>query len=624
MWMNVHSVNFQIYRETMKTFKRFLIEKKETISMDAVDAMVSSLDPSDATAVLESTVAIIALYGDSFKLTNINSIQELSPIAKKFYEQFLKTNNDNLSQNALKQWILNIGGATKKLGKMEDIILNNISRDYYKNAPTSFEVPTADKDNTADIVLIKRGTKEKLISELSFLKDISTKAQKKFVQVDVKTGLITLLNKDLKVAVEFYQVSLKKGQVGTAGGGRVGKVTSFALNRFLGGQAISQPTKSATVAKQLETIDTSQYDDLENLDEGLLDFFDKGLKFIKDVSSKALDAVSKGIGTFLSWARKQFSSIVNSIKNRFVEIGNSEMKSDKALNAASSLFTSIGLREENDYDDFLNNTLMEGLKNITIKPSHVNQLITIRDQFVGKQVLNKLMVSNKKRISKLNKNFSVRTKKDADPITFIGDLNQSKLDEKSAAKIFKKIDGLIGKGQTSKSGAVISREDFSEILKISMNYSANLMIKGILISIEEDMSNYQDLTDALLAMSASFVGEAKFGNTALPLVIIFGGKKQAMKVLGTRTAFEKTQVKGIKKNIENLSSFPIAVLRVNRVSGKSYNTVGFLLLANYIAQEDKTPIPEWIVFSMQTSSGSEFSFKIEGETYTKNWKGRGQ
>ena len=96
-----------------------------------------------------------------------------------------------------------------------------------------------------------------------------------------------------------------------------------------------------------------------------------------------------------------------------------------------------------------------------------------------------------------------------------------------------------------------------------------------------------------------------------------------MKVLGTRSAFEKKQVKGIKKNIDNLASFPIAVLRFNRVSGKSYNTVGFLLLANYVAEDDKAPIPEWIVFSMQTSSGSSFSFKVEGETYTKNWRGRG-
>jgi hypothetical protein len=607
----------------MKSFDKFLREKKEAISMDAIDAMVSSLDPTDATAVLESTVAIIALYGDSFKLSAIESIDELGKIAHDFYKAFLKANTDKAAQNALKQWILHIGGATKQLGKMKDIILNNISRDYYKHAPTSFEVPTADKDNTADIVLIKKGTKEKLINELGFLKDISTKAQKKYVQVDTKTGLITLLNMKLKVAVEFYQVSLKKGQVGTAGGGRVGKVTSFALNRFLGGQAISQPTKSATVAGQFEQVDLGQYDDLENLDEGLLDFFDKGLKFIKDVSSKALDAVSKGIGAFLSWARKQFSSIVNSVKNRFVSIGNSEMKSDAALNAASSLFTSIGLREEKDYDAFLNNTLMEGKQNITIKAGDVKQLATIRDQFIGKKVLNKIMVSNKKRISKLNKDFSVRTKKDADPITFLGSLKQSKLDEKTAERIFKKIDRLIGKGKKAKAGAVISREDFSEILKISMNYSASLMIKGILISIEKDMVNYQDLTDALLAMSASFVGEAKFGNTALPLVIIFGGKKQTMKVLGTRSAFEKKQVKGIKKNIDNLASFPIAVLRFNRVSGKSYNTVGFLLLANYVAEDDKAPIPEWIVFSMQTSSGSSFSFKVEGETYTKNWRGRG-
>ena len=180
----------------------------------------------------------------------------------------------------------------------------------------------------------------------------------------------------------------------------------------------------------------------------------------------------------------------------------------------------------------------------------------------------------------------------------------------------------IGKVIKQKQGSSVSREDLQAVLKIGMNYSANVAIWAMLKSVEKGISKYNTLSEALYAFSATIEAEVKFGNTALPLVIVYGGEKGEKKVLGTREDYQETQLKSLNKWSKKIDDFPVLVIKINKSGGiQPYNVVKFYLVSTF-APAKPLPKPLWMVFEVQTQSGSSFSTKIEGSAITGNWAGR--
>ena len=66
-----------------------------------------------------------------------------------------------------------------------------------------------------------------------------------------------------------------------------------------------------------------------------------------------------------------------------------------------------------------------------------------------------------------------------------------------------------------KEGENITRQELQLILKLGMNYTGNVAIFAILKGIEKNISQYNNLSEALYAFAATVESEVKFGNTSL-------------------------------------------------------------------------------------------------------------
>ena len=82
--------------------------------------------------------------------------------------------------------------------------------------------------------------------------------------------------------------------------------------------------------------------------------------------------------------------------------------------------------------------------------------------------------------------------------------------------------------------------------------------------------------------------------------------------------FEKKKVEDLSKVGREYNDFPVLVIRINKVAGKSYNSVNILLVESL---SGTPPEPEYMSIGISTNSGSKFATKFEVNTTTKNWRG---
>ena len=123
-------------------------------------------------------------------------------------------------------------------------------------------------------------------------------------------------------------------------------------------------------------------------------------------------------------------------------------------------------------------------------------------------------------------------------------------------------------------------------------------------------------------MAANLESEVKFGNTALPLVIVYGGKKGKLQVLGKRVEYQEKRKDELTKTGKKLNDFPVLVLNIGKAGGKEkYNTVTFRIISQFI-EKNESIVPEFLGYSVRTNSGSNFTCTIEGGGTTTNWRGR--
>jgi hypothetical protein len=131
------------------------------------------------------------------------------------------------------------------------------------------------------------------------------------------------------------------------------------------------------------------------------------------------------------------------------------------------------------------------------------------------------------------------------------------------------------------------------------------------------------LSDAVLSMSGDISSEAKFGNTALPIVIVKGDG--AIDHLGKRDNYSTTVAKKLKKEEVYVSKFPILEIDIHRVrggkQGQLHNAVNIFLLENVEINEQEEVVPIYSQTGFSSKSGSDFSTAVEVGTIRKGYKG---
>ena len=569
--------------------QNFLHESDSKLPQDKeidVDSLVSAEKATDATELYEAAGTIVALYGLKLTKANLDAAMghpEFSPIAKDWFKNFLEIHSNKEAVDALLNWAALTGSGVNKIenGTFKDFIHKSI-REYYNSAPTSFQVPTAEKDNAADILLIKNGTRQSLLNTVKEISRLPENKQSSRVNID-KKGLSILMNDKGKEVVSYYQVSLKKAFEK----GRIGRVTTFMNKNYAGGASLGDIEQATKLVRQIQ-----------DLPEGIFsDMFDK----FKDI-------VSGGFKNFVGWVKKTYLKLSQVIVGVAVKLSNKIITKNRGIKVITSVLQDTNLNESN-LTTFLGEKKSQ---EIVVTQKLVGQFKVIEREFIKKDAINRLHNANVALIQKLNTEFTSPGRK-APPILMLPNTNAGILE-------MNEIKNGVDKVIKSKVGDVITKSDIYLALKVGMNYSANVAIFSILKSIEKNMGKYENLSQALFSFSAEFESEAKFGNTSLPLVIAYGGEKGKAVVLGTRDDYKRDKTDELTQTGRDFNDFPVAVISVRKATSRGdttkqlYNVIHLKTVTDFKEVSGK-PEPIYLMFELIADQSRSFTLKIEGNKY---------
>lgn len=549
-----------------------------------VDALVSALDSTDATQMYETAAVIVGMVGlnlNGQKLNTIMSHPQFSPIAKKWINEFLKTHSNQEALDALLNWIILIGGAVADIqsSSFVDFIHKDIDSKYKGNAPTSFQVPTAEKPNTADVVLVSRGKGQDILNAFTQISKLPEREQSSRVKT-ADGGLITLIDGKGKDIASFYQISLKKGMEAA----RIGRATTFINKNYAGGVSLGSPT-------QADSFYTGEV---------------QTESFFSDAMSKFKDVVSSGFKNFVSWVKQRYTKIAQVIVGVAVKLSNQMIKRDRGMRAITNVVSTTRLTESN-LTTFLGE---KKSPNITVTKTLLKEFQTIQNEFIKKDKINQVHRDNVALLEKLNSSFSAPDRK-VQPILMLPNSNAGILNMTEVANAVEFV-------LNTKEGDIITKSDIFVALKIGMNFSANVAIFAILKSVERNISQYENLSQALFAFAAEIESEVKFGNTSLPLVIVYGGENKKAVVLGTRDEFKQDKVKELSAKGRDYNDFPVAIISVRKAKkGKEqqlYNVIHFKIVTDFKEVGGK-PEPVYLMFELIADQSRSFTLKVEGNKY---------
>ena len=553
-----------------------------------IDSLVSAETSTVATEMYEAAGVIVGMEGLKLtgqKLTKVMGNSEFSPTAKEWIKGFLKTHSNIEALDAFLNWVVLIGGAIADVhtGVFKDFIHKNI-KEYYNNAPSTFQVPTGEKPNTADVIFITDGSSSSVINTFKQISKLSDKDQSSRVKT-TKKGLITLLDEKGKEIVSFYQISLKKAFEKA----RIGRATTFINKNYAGGVSLGSVTQAD------DWIDT-QLQSEKLIDEG----------WLSDTFSKFKDVVSGGFKNFVGWAKKKYTKVAQVLVGVAVKFSNQMIKRDRGMKSISNVVSMTQLNESS-LTSFLGE---KKSSNITVSKTLLKEFKTIENQFIKKDKINKIHNENMALLEKLNSTYT-SPDRTVSPILMLPNANAGILD---MSAINNEIDYVI----TSELGDIITKSDIYVALKIGMNYSANVAIFSILKSIERNISEYENLSQALFAFSAEIESEAKFGNTSLPLIVVYGGEDKKAIVLGTRSDYKRIKTNELSQTGRDYNDFPVAIISVRKAkAGKTqqlYNVIHFKIVTDF-KEVDGKPEPIYLLFELIADQSRSFTLKIEGNKY---------
>jgi len=587
-----------------------ILKEEEEVQMTIDDYLPPSNENTARTAIFEGA----ALWG----MVGSNIISESewknAPMGKK--GKAVKYND--LSITTMGQWYqeayLDIGGDPdiwnnfcNKLGghitnldgvsSSSKFIWDSIE-DYYAAAPKTWQVPVAGKKNTADCVIITKGTPKTLISKLKELKKLSEEEQ---VKRTVSDGSKITLDGE----IIFYQVSLKKDAA--PGEARAGKWTQLAGKDL---DRTGMPGKLRTVAAAQQTIGeiinpTFTYDPSEFLEEGMF--------------GNLIDKIKDKVGGFVKKVKTVFKKIVKFITSKAKKLTDAIIKKDKKVKAAQGLVKEMAslkmpLKEEM-LNEFIFRAARKG-KPLVYNNNLYGHVQDFKDSLgeierTFKQIQTNVDLLNKSKVRKFN------------PIIY----NEGK-EALQMADDLKQLDKLFKLPKPEKGDEITLDSElysmFWVVLNVTSNWIGYVYLNNILKQVKEKMDSYENLeyglSDAVLSMSGDVSAEAKFGNTALPLVIVKGGG--VIDHLGKRDNYSADVATKLKREEVYEANWPIMEIKINRVgkTGALHNAITIFLLEN-IEIDGKNVTPIYGSSGFNSKSGSKFSTAVEVNTQRKGYKG---
>ena len=360
--------------------------------------------------------------------------------------------------------------------------------------------------------------------------------------------------------IEFIQVSLKKGQ-DTA---RIGKLSSL-INKVYGQQAMRP--------RQLVG------EDIQQLEEGLRDIF-----------GKAADLIKLGTSKLLNFAKNVLSKIKNSLLKSAIRITKTITK-DKAHTSAKSLSEKLGVQ--------LSESLMEkSLPPVKINAPMLAEMKVLKNEIIKKDLANaeyNMMLKNVSLINKKKKGSIKVINKGTDPTL------EMKHFKRAANQVLSK-----GIGKT------ISREEINPAFKLVVNYASYRTFNTILMDMYKNMDSIEKVSEALVGLNAKLRAEAIFGDTALPLWIVYGGGGGAH-YKHTKDEFESKTKEDIVQLGDSMN-VPYMYISIAKSSkNPNYNAIYMYVLIGSVESGNELQ-PQYMMIQFINRSGSDWSYKIDAST----------
>jgi hypothetical protein len=564
-----------IVRQVKPVLEKQSIDYTEKVSMSFKEAKDSEAEEvikavgggKISEAVFETWVYIVArLAGKktlpkSSDIDKILSEPEIVSDGKKWMNDFRKkTKNDEFLLKAVEL----IGGDIKKIpnvswGSKLGIVHASIDN-FYKLIPDNYK-EKGSKANTADMVFVTKGTVAGLL-----------KAIPNSTMNWTDDGRVSIEGSN----IEFIQVSLKKGQESA----RIGKLNTL-VNAIYGQQAL-MPTKLVSDTSE-KGGDLSKFMEELFLETALIEegFFNDIFKSIKGSVSKLLD-----------WAK----GFLVKLRNSIIKVGIRAIKSiqrDKMHTAASKILKQTGF------------TITEAAgDDVPINAPMIREMKTLKNEIIAKDLANKeylKIIDNVNKINSTKEGAVIINNNGTDPILEMKNFKRS-------------ADIVLSRGL----GSHITREELFPALKLCVNYASYKTFNTLLEDMHKKIPLYKKASDALVGLSAKLKAEAMFGNTLLPLWIVYGMGGGAH-YKSTRNEFEDMSGTEISKLGESMD-VPFMVIQIGRSGGKEqYNSIYLLILSGSAKKGDEI-LPEYVKIQFINRSGSGFSYKIDAMSTQVGYK----
>tara|TARA_Y100000034_G_scaffold134677_1_gene203809 strand:+ start:22 stop:1785 length:1764 start_codon:yes stop_codon:yes gene_type:complete len=587
----------------MKSLKTYINEAKDS----TIDQLMKTVGGGTKSAgVFESWVHIVSSYsGDSAptdsQIKTTRNHEEFNEEGENWLSKIEdKIKDGTYTQDLVAEAINYVGDDVKKITAINwpqtEVIHQNVTK-YYKALPPVWKTKKS-KQNTADIIYITSGTKEELLKKLPDCKVKGT-----IGWTDDGKCFIPDTN------LEWYQVSLKKGKDDA----RIGKLTTFLKGKYGAVTNIRDlPTEvNASVIERGNYLGIPYgWDDQMDkilLDEGLFDAF----KSLKD----------KIVGSFkklASWAAGKLRKIAKGV----IKVVKKILKSNPAIDNANKILKLSGVK--NLGESFL---LEDKDQPVIYKTQKVVDGVLEGFEALKKQ-LNNDMVKNEwdkidANVSKMNSRpREMKTKPAVLLFASEGTAAEASAIDKSVFMPW--VDDVIKKLKDWPNNDPIMRKDLFLPLKVASHYTAYAAINSILEDIIKKSGEFDDVLAATMQFVASSKAEAKFGNTELPLWIVYGSGG-GVEYLGLKDTFVKTTAQELTDSspAKKLDQ-PYLVIRIEKAksSASTFDLSGHNVTEVYLMSgiDESKQMPKYLVLNLTTVSGSNFSMKAEVEKeVTKEW-----
>ena len=525
-----------------------------------------NLDMTSRTKILE-TIPILRAYGiqgfenislsGDFHEDALDFLKSWGSIREKLQQKLQQDGNLQTSlalYEDIDSDLKKVGGTTEvslaDLGTPHDFIHKSI-RDFYKYA------------NAYNLKISgKKGSKENTSDLILIYGGTKEEVYDALKAGNIEEGIDSMAKiKDKKI--RFACVSLK------AGASRLGHVLTgltYYLNTKIPVKPSKQQISESIIGSVMSSIDTI-IDRLKTIPETLKEYYDNFVNsiqgFIEKTSVFLFSELNKKTEMIQATQFKELESLGNDIEKELELVNEDKVKlcsADKAELRANLI---------KDLNRF---------KQILIGTTDDQKLISKIFTYANNSILKEY---------------------------FPFQLSDPEKLKTSEDKLKKNIISIIEDTLKNKEGSCISRETIQPILKYRANLLALSYLELILDNILKNTtaSNPKKIRQQFVELSSTLSSEAVFGNNvSLPLIKFTGSK---IEKLGYKQSYKFE----VPKNIPNLK---MGKIKINLLPEKGYLTVN-LYLFNGMEMIDDKPTPTYVYYLMDTTSGSSFSFKVEGQ-----------